>query len=157
VRSLYVGALAGANPWHAGTLEWATTSPPPAYNFANPLTVASVEPLWENPPDQPVVVGLRNDVRDVLVTYAMDASPDHRDEFPEPSVWPLLTAVATTAFFIDSIFTPWAVVYFALPLFVAMTGWFWPKEPGETGTRPWPFRSRMLPKPNETLAAGAVR
>ncbi len=33
IISLYVGKRAGANPWRALTLEWATTSPPPAYNF----------------------------------------------------------------------------------------------------------------------------
>jgi len=32
--SLSRGRVAGANPWRALTLEWATTSPPPAYNFA---------------------------------------------------------------------------------------------------------------------------
>lgn len=32
-KSLYVGRIAGANPWRALTLEWATTSPPPAHNF----------------------------------------------------------------------------------------------------------------------------
>ncbi len=31
--SLRNGRLAGANPWRALTLEWATTSPPPATNF----------------------------------------------------------------------------------------------------------------------------
>ncbi|MCB9449881.1 MAG: cytochrome c oxidase subunit I [Anaerolineaceae bacterium] len=32
-KSLYVGKIAGANPWRALTLEWATTSPPPSHNF----------------------------------------------------------------------------------------------------------------------------
>jgi cytochrome c oxidase subunit 1 len=32
-KSLYNGQVAGANPWRALTLEWATTSPPPAHNF----------------------------------------------------------------------------------------------------------------------------
>ena len=32
-RSLRHGALAGDNPWNAWTLEWATSSPPPAHNF----------------------------------------------------------------------------------------------------------------------------
>ncbi|MEO6808068.1 MAG: hypothetical protein ABI353_03020, partial [Isosphaeraceae bacterium] len=31
--SLVVGARAGDNPWHANTLGWATTSPPPYYNY----------------------------------------------------------------------------------------------------------------------------
>lgn len=33
VRSYTHGPVAGANPWRALTLEWATTSPPPATNF----------------------------------------------------------------------------------------------------------------------------
>lgn len=33
VASLWKGKVAGANPWRALTLEWATTSPPPATNF----------------------------------------------------------------------------------------------------------------------------
>ena len=72
------GAAAADNPWDAGTLEWATSSPPPNSNFLRPPTVAGREPLWDNPPDQPVVVGLRADVRDVLVTHVLDAEPDHR-------------------------------------------------------------------------------
>lgn len=31
--SMFNGPRAGANPWRALTLEWATTSPPPAHNF----------------------------------------------------------------------------------------------------------------------------
>jgi cytochrome c oxidase subunit 1 len=149
ITALRAGALAPANPWGAGTLEWATSSPPPNSNFIAPPTVGSSEPLWEDPPDQPVVVGLRTDVRDVLVTHVMDAEPDHRIEFPEPSVWPVLTAIATTILFIWSIFTPWGVVYGSVPLFIAMVGWFWPKSPDEGGTQEWPIRHRTLPLPNE--------
>ena len=36
VLSLRYGKRAGANPWRALTLEWATTSPPPPYNFDEP-------------------------------------------------------------------------------------------------------------------------
>jgi cytochrome c oxidase subunit 1 len=32
-RSLTRGEIAGPNPWRALTLEWTTTSPPPAHNF----------------------------------------------------------------------------------------------------------------------------
>jgi cytochrome c oxidase subunit 1 len=147
--SRFRGEEAGDNPWDAGTLEWATSSPPPNCNFVYPPTVAGREPLWDNPADQPVVVGLRNDVRDVLVTHVHDATPDHRTEFPAPSIWPFLTAVATTGLFVGSIFTPWAIVYGAVPLFVTLTGWFWPKKPGETGTQSWPIAQRTLPLPHE--------
>jgi len=33
IASFYNGRVAGANPWRALTLEWATQSPPPAHNF----------------------------------------------------------------------------------------------------------------------------
>ena len=115
------------------------------------------EPLWDNPPDQPVVVGLQNDIRDVLVTHVLDATPDHRLEFPEPSIWPFAAAVATTGLFIGSIFTPWAVVYGTVPLFITLTGWFWPKVAGETGTAAWPIVHRTLPKPGEAPRRGSMR
>jgi hypothetical protein len=156
VRALRAGAAATDNPWHAGTLEWATSSPPAYCNFLRPPTVSGREPLWDNPPDQPVVVGLRADVRDVLVTHVLDAEPDHRMEFPSPSIWPLLTAIATTVLFVASIFTPWAVVYGAVPVFVTMVGWFWPRSADEGGTQPWPIRHRTLPRPYEAPAAGGM-
>jgi cytochrome c oxidase subunit 1 len=128
IRSSKRGALAGANPWNAGTLEWATPSPPPPYNFLPVPTVAGRDALWDARPGQPVVTGLRSDVRDVLVTRVLDAEPDHRVTFPPNSIWPLLAALATTAMFIWSIFNPWGAVIGSLPIFVTLVGWFWPKR-----------------------------
>ena len=78
--------------------------------------------------------GLRLDRREVLLTTALDATPDVRDPSAKPSIWPLLAAIATTGLFIGSIFTPWAVVVGSLPLTLALIGWFWPKgEPTADG------------------------
>jgi len=35
------------DPWDAYTLEWKTTSPPPAYNFAEIPSVRGLRPLWD--------------------------------------------------------------------------------------------------------------
>ena len=47
IRSISNGEPAGDDPWDAWTLEWATTSPPPAYNFATEPVVRSRRPLWD--------------------------------------------------------------------------------------------------------------
>ena len=53
-RSLRKGQSAGDDPWDAWTLEWATTSPPPSYNFETIPEVQSRRPLWDlKHPDDP--------------------------------------------------------------------------------------------------------
>jgi len=47
LRSLRHGEMAGNDPWDAWTLEWATTSPPPVYNFESAPVVRSRRPLWD--------------------------------------------------------------------------------------------------------------
>src|SRR2546421_2067853 len=47
LRSLVKGETAGSDPWDAWTLEWSTSSPPPAYNFAKIPEVRNRRPLWD--------------------------------------------------------------------------------------------------------------
>jgi hypothetical protein len=127
VRSLLVGERAADNPWEGTTLEWATSSPPPPYGFARPLVVESRQPLRPEYLPLTTVVGLPTEIRSLLVTRMHDGAPDHVAPDPEPTIWPFLAAIATTVLFIGSIFTPWALVWGAIPVTVTLIGWFWPK------------------------------
>jgi len=130
VRSARVGQLAPMDPWGAGTLEWATASPPPPCNFHAIPVVYGRDPVWQPaPPGEPThVSGLAADSREQLVTTVLDALPDHRVSFPNPSPWPFISAVATTVLFIGSIFTPWAIVWGSVPVAIALIFWFWPRR-----------------------------
>mgnify|MGYP006184569951 CR=1 FL=1 len=74
------------------------------------------------------MTGLSPDKREVLVTHLMDAEPDHRQELPGPTPWPFLTGLAVAGLYIGSMFTPWAVVWGALPVTIGLLGWAWPRK-----------------------------
>ncbi len=130
IRSARAGELAGPDPWGAGTLEWLAESPPRMCNFPALPVVHGRDPLWQGVPEgEPNhVSGLAADVRELLATTVAAAKPDSRMMFPEPSPWPFLAAVATTVFFVGSIFTPWAVVWGPVIVAVTLVAWFWPNR-----------------------------
>jgi heme/copper-type cytochrome/quinol oxidase subunit 1 len=57
VVSLRRKVAAGDDPWEANTLEWATTSPPPEYNFPRIPEVKSLRPLWDARHGAPAEIG----------------------------------------------------------------------------------------------------
>ena len=128
IRSARDGRVAGDNPWNAGTLEWATPAPPAPQNFDRIPYVTHREPLWAERTALPVIGGLAVDHRELIVTTATEARADIREASPVPSIWPFLTAVATTVAFIATIFTPWAVVWGTPIVGALLVGWFWPKD-----------------------------
>jgi cytochrome c oxidase subunit I+III len=127
IMSASRGVIASDNPWDAGTLEWATSSPPRPYNFSRIPFVTHREPLWDNRESLPVVTGLSVDTRELISATVTEAFPQLRESSPEPSIWPLLAAIAVGGTFLGSIFTPWAVVWGSIPVAIALVGWFWPK------------------------------
>ena len=70
---------APADPWDADTLEWATTSPPPEYNFAAIPSSTSRHPLWDEPPASVEVVDEQPATRALGVDGALEqADAGHR-------------------------------------------------------------------------------
>ena len=140
------GAVAGDNPWGADTLEWATTSPPPAYNFVHlPDRRAAASRCGTS---RAGAAGRRPacaiDAREVLVTRMLDAEPDHRERLARA----VDLAVPGRDRDHDRCSSarsspPWAVVWGSMPLAVTLTGWFWPK--GRPQRRPVAPRPRLEP------------
>ncbi len=80
------GAVAGANPWEAATLEWAISSPPPVYNFSVLPEVRSRLPLWTKD-------GM-SEVPEV---------PPEPVHVPDGSFWPLIASLGIVAIAIGAI------------------------------------------------------
>ncbi len=125
-------AVAGNDPWEAGTLEWAAASPPAHYNFAHLPVVTSRYPLW-------AAAGRADRCHRTCGRPArgsghqlMDAEPQHRYVLPGSSIWPFLTALGAS---------DWAGGIGVSILVVlrragagrrsALIGWFWPRKPLE--------------------------
>ena len=126
--SLRNGLAAPANPWDSPGLEWGTASPAPSYNFLHLPTVNGRYALWSRDEDQPVVIGVRSDRREVLVTRALDAEPDHRLTLAEDSIWPFLTTITTTFTLIGFIFNVWWLLPGAILVAITSALWYWPNE-----------------------------
>ncbi|HWH23515.1 MAG TPA: cytochrome c oxidase subunit I [Candidatus Limnocylindria bacterium] len=133
LRSLLRGAQAGANPWRAGTLEWAVPSPPPSFNFQAVPHVRSHEPLWDERTDliEPPVMAERpaDEVlgRETLATSLLDTRPLHAIVLPSDTRLPLMVAmsIALAGFFV--IFDLWLLVLASTSAAIGFIGaWMWP-------------------------------
>jgi cytochrome c oxidase subunit I len=131
ITSLHRGPAADPNPWEAGTLEWATQSPPPNYNFFHLPLVTHRYPLWIDKSEQGHVTGLRNDRREVVITSTVEAHPHHRYVLPGSTIWPFLAALGFSIGLAGSVFSfSWYYVATALGM-IGLIGWFWPRKPWE--------------------------
>ena len=127
-RSLAAGAPAGADPWGGETLEWAVSSPAPDYNFAYIPIVHGRSALWADGGALDAVTGLRDDRREVLQTTMLDAEPDSRHEHPDPTIVPLLTALAVGVGLISGIFDPMGFAIGGALTLIALAAWGWPQK-----------------------------
>ena len=141
--SLRRGIPAGANPWDAPTLEWATSSPPPPYNFAVIPVVASRHPLWEErlregSGHSSIERGLAlDDGKETIGTTVLDADPDVILKMPDDSLWPLLTTVTMTAGFAGLLLQLWWLSAVAAAATLAgFLIWLWPRASLDQRARP---------------------
>jgi cytochrome c oxidase subunit 1 len=86
------GLEAGADPWDARTLEWATTSPPPEYNFEEIPIVRHRDDFWhrkyiETPEGEPARVFAGG----AVATHEHEAG--HGIHMPSPSYFPLVASL----------------------------------------------------------------
>jgi heme/copper-type cytochrome/quinol oxidase subunit 1 len=126
-QSLAHGELAGPNPWNAGTLEWASESPPPAYNFTEIPDVAGRYPLWD--PHVEESGQFLDEQRVTLGTSVMGARPMSLVKTPKDTLIPLITALTVALVFIGLLLTNVVItacgVAFSL---LAAAAWLWPKR-----------------------------
>ena len=147
IISLRRGRVAGPNPWAAPTLEWAMSSPPPEYNFAELPLVRSRMPLWETDPilREGIPHGRHEEDHDHVMLAGRDVAteveyPDDESKMsahdlgihlPPPSVLPILLALALTVFF-GGFMVHWAVTVIA-GFGIALLIFAMAFEPGHSG------------------------
>jgi cytochrome c oxidase subunit 1 len=103
------GAIAPINPWNAPTLEWAIPGPPPEYNFAKLPSVASLDPLWH---------------QDGPKGHKIDVNGDGRGiHMPNPSFWPLVTALGLMVMMSGLIFGWWLGIPGFITFIVGAFSW----------------------------------
>jgi cytochrome c oxidase subunit I+III len=135
----FLGNRARANPWDAGTLEWAIDTPVPPYNFASQPLVEEREPLWHNPETAEKTrrgeyfLG-RDDVtlRETMVTDTLHARPEYVAVLPGNTHTPLVAALLTSLFFIGFLTKLyWLAAAGAALAVCALLVWAW--QAGERG------------------------
>ncbi|MCC7162657.1 MAG: cytochrome c oxidase subunit I [Anaerolineae bacterium] len=109
------------DPWDGQTLEWATSSPPPVYNFAAMIPVNSPRPFWD------AKYGPHSEFAENPKTIDLSGGSTAHVHLPNPSIWPLLLSLALTIFAVGIIFGPqtgWILAPIGVVLmFGSFLGW----------------------------------
>jgi len=96
LKSIRGGKPSGPDPWDARTIEWSIPSPPPEYNFAEIPTIEHRDDLWERK-------------RSGKGPYPQPANA--HVHMPNPSYWPLVTAIGILLFFIGLMLSIYLAIF----------------------------------------------
>jgi cytochrome c oxidase subunit 1 len=126
IRSSRGPRNAPADPWNGATLEWAIPSPPPEWNFDRLPVVDGRDPLWEEK---------RKNGGRLPEPVAGTGAGIH---LPNPSYWPLVSAVGVTAVFIGILesprWGPWGIIVAVALLLFGLYSWLFEKGYSEFRT-----------------------
>ncbi len=130
VVSRFRGAAAGNNPFRGDTLEWATSSPPPPYNYAVIPTVSSPYPMWDEEDRErdnrrlERGEGLYELGHETPATSAEDARLDEILSMPSHSIWPPVSALTASGVFAMLLLAHyWIALGFLAVGALAVIGW----------------------------------
>jgi cytochrome c oxidase subunit I+III len=111
VMQFWYGRRVRGNVWRAGTLEWATSLPPPVYNFAAIPSVNSRAPLRDAPDLRKRLASghgylgfVRHRWLETLGVEMVTGRVDQIVLLPRSSFVPLWSAIATGVFFVAVLF-----------------------------------------------------
>jgi cytochrome c oxidase subunit I+III len=122
--------------WDADSLEWATTSPPPHYNFAAIPLVASRHPLWDQQPMPYAISGDMDETKglgaegavdhETPITSGIDNRPEGNLTIPEETYLPFVLALGLAIMFVGLLISAAVVAVggVALAIFGAVW-WTW--------------------------------
>jgi cytochrome c oxidase subunit 1/cytochrome c oxidase subunit I+III len=132
------GPPAGDDPWDGNTLEWATTSPPPPYNFPVIPVVRSADPNWDREDRSADARRLEHgelvlaDGHETVSTGEVDAELERVLRMPTDSPWPLALALSLTVLFVGLIASSNLIAWVGVGLVLAsLAAWHYPWTPHE--------------------------
>ena len=109
------------DPWDGRTLEWGTSSPPPAHNFDVEPTASHLDEWWHRKYDEdehgrPV----RRPSYETFAQPGFDASSIH---LPSPSYWPIILAFSLPVICYGLIYSLWFAFVGGVMLLASLYGW----------------------------------
>ena len=135
--SAFRGARVGHDPFRAPTLEWATSSPPPDYNYAVIPKISSPYPMWDREDREEDAANLAagrmvlEEGHETPASTVVDAEWDEVLDMPSHSAWPVVLALALSGIFAFVLLQQWLAAAIVVVVALAILAAWHAKEPQE--------------------------